>query len=168
MPAVTLELVVMVAALALFVATEALMFTIATFLLLKALLLERRSALGRALGRNNLAMSLAYYSSFFSLWVSILRHPVWHAVVVSIVFATALTAILAFVKTYGGWRATAREAGDAAKGIVKEFTNNETHNSPFGLRFLDKIPHGYGKILILLVVLGVLVVLGALGALGAL
>lgn len=162
MPAVTPELFVMVAALALFVVTEALIFTIATFLLLKALLLERRSALGRALGRNNLAMSLAYYSAFFGTWIPVLESPVVRAAVVVLTFVTAIAAIRQFVKTYGGWVAVAAEAGEAAREIAAEFYDNTHEKCLIIGAILERFWRRYRNIVLLL---GVLVVLGVLGLL---
>ena len=162
MPAVTLESLAVYLAVALFVATQALLFTIATFLLLKALLLERRSALGRALGRNNLAMSLAYYTAFFGTWIPVLRSPLWRAVVIAMTFATALGAIRQFVKTYGGWRAIAIEAGEAAREIAGEVHDNIANKCRLIVRFLNSFRRDYYVSRLVFVLLGVLVVLVAL------
>lgn len=116
-----IERILATASIALFVMTMALIFLIATLLLLKALLLERRSDFGRAIGRNNLAMSLAYYSVFFGIWIPFLTHPVVKFVIVVVTSCTATAAIRQLSIVYGGWRAMLVEAGEATAELVVEF-----------------------------------------------
>lgn len=97
------------AAIVAFAVTEVLLLVIANFLLVKALLLRRNTPLGVALAKNNVAMSLVYYTAFLGIWIPLVRHPYWSVILRLVVMFTALGAIRAFVAVYGGWLATGRE-----------------------------------------------------------
>ena len=103
-----------------FVVTEVLLFVIATFLTMKALLLRRSVHIGKALADNNAAMALVYYDVFFALWFPILRHPYLVVALRLLVAVTTALAIRAFVDYYGGWRAVGREIRRSAIEWVRE------------------------------------------------
>jgi hypothetical protein len=103
-----------------FIITEVLLFAIANFLLMKALLLRRRTELGRKLANNNVAMAMVYYAAFFAFWIPILRHPYISVPLRVLVLFTAFAAIREFVRTFGGWRNTALEMRDSVIELADE------------------------------------------------
>lgn len=88
---------------------EVLIFCIATMLLLKWLILRRRTMLGRAIAWANLALSIAYYGALLAIHFPFFRSATWRWSIRVAVAVTAAHAILEIVGYYGGWRATVRE-----------------------------------------------------------
>lgn len=109
--------------LVIFLLTDLLIFLISVFLLTKALLLRRQSELGRRLAENNVAMAAAYLIIFLSVWFPILRHLVVMVVLRLLILTTTIRAILAFVRFYGGWRATGRAVRDSLREIRTEIAD---------------------------------------------
>jgi hypothetical protein len=161
-PPITLDLVTTIVATMVTLIMLSLFLIVGTFLGLKALLLERRSDLGRSLARSNIAMSFAYFTTFLGRFFDWFAHPVFRLLVTLVVAITAGRAIREFAKVYGGWRGVLIEAAEALAELIIDIRNAPSAMCRNIRAFLDIKRHRYAVISVLLVVLGVL---GALGAL---
>lgn len=90
---------------------EFLVLAIAVFLLVKGLVLRRRTGLGRAFARNNFAFSAAYFGIFLAtvFEVAFFRSQLWIWGIRTAIFLTLLHAFLEIRIYYGGWRGLGRE-----------------------------------------------------------
>ena len=83
--------------------------SIAFYLLLKALILRRRSELGRSLAANNIAMGVAYLGAVLAIWIDFFGSSAWRWTIRLAILWTAHQAAMQLIAAFGGWRATGRE-----------------------------------------------------------
>lgn len=90
---------------------EALLLYIATFLMVKGMMLRRRTQVGRALARNNFAIASAYYGAFLGtvLGIPFFQTDAWRWFARTVIAVTLTHAIWSMAAYFGGWRGIWRE-----------------------------------------------------------
>jgi hypothetical protein len=101
-----------------FIFTDVLFITFFVVLGIKALLLRRLSALGKAMAWQTASFAIAYFCAFLSVFFAAFRSDWWLWGVRVVLMITSLMVLWELKIAFGGWKMMLGEAWDSLVSLV--------------------------------------------------